>query len=87
MSKENKTIAEKIVAKYGQYSKDDHKAIDELDVDRTVHTIKLLNVAGIIATFHGDSKKLVTERAAEYVEEQLNDEKIILSDSWVEDNL
>lgn len=83
----NIELAQKIVDKYGEYSKEDHKAIDELDADQTVHTLRLMNVAGIVAAFHGKSKKSVTEEAVKYVKQELDDEKIILSDTWVEDNL
>lgn len=83
----NIELAQKIVAKYGEYSKEDHKAIDELDADQTVHTIRLMGVAGIVAGFHGKTKKEVTEEAVKLVKSELDEGNVVLSDTWAEDNL
>lgn len=47
-----KKIATQIVDKLAVNDVEDHKAIDEHDVDSTVYSCRLIGVAGIFATFH-----------------------------------
>ena len=83
----SKDIAQKIVAQKAEYTKEDHKATDEFDVDQTVHSCRIINVLGITITFHGKTKKEATDQAVAYFTEQLESGDIVLSDTWAEDNL
>lgn len=81
-------LAQKIVNKFGVYEKVDHKAIDEYDTDRTIHTIRIIeSPTGLPITFHDSSKKAVNTQAVEYFERALTTNELVLSDTWAEDNL
>lgn len=93
MSKENKELATKIV---------DHLCVptkelvdvpptsgepDELPTEtKEVYTSRVL-VAGIADAFTADTKKQARQAAIDYLTHELDEGNLVLSDTWVEDNL
>lgn len=83
----SKDIAEKIIDNLAEFVKEDHKAIDEYDHDHTVHTCRVVDVLGVTVAFHSDTKKDARAQAVAYFEDQFETESIVISDTWIEDNI
>lgn len=89
MSKENKALAQKIVDKFSETIKAEHKASTEFegDKDGTFYTCRVINVAGITKGFTDETEKGAKAQLVNWFASELDEGNLVLSDDWAANNL
>lgn len=84
---ENKALAQKIVDKLSTITKHERPGEKEGAKPTPYYVCSLIDVASLQTTQVGNTKKEAADAAVKHIAEELDEGRLILSDSWAEDNL